>query len=464
MNNIGKPAQNLFIYRLVVIKLAVKKMQSAKFHMILIFLAVLVGSFGLSPAISSLMNYVTIESRGRIALEGSVVTANSGSANDIQLAVDQVATAGGGTVYVPEGEWNFVEVGEPWQTVNIPAGVNVLGAPTVRDENDQVTEWKTVLQMPYDIPSNSIWFRIVGSSNPNQPARFSDIKLVGYRSINPSSTTLHTAIYVLDVIDFRIDHSCFEHTTLGITIWGLQCRGVIDHCRLYNIYGFDVLTQYTRSNILYGVQLHRGYWSTGFDPTMSVLGQYTDYTVFIEDCYFSRWRHCVAGAHGSHYVFRYNTIDDDFGHFSLDVHGMRDTGSDRWGGRGAEIYENRFINAIPDDFKTIFQNGGGCGVWFNNYIDNSYRSDGIVLYPEDYVPSSTWHLQDFYLWSKLGAWNPDWDGIPDGFTADRNVLADWSRSAGNRGDPNYPNVDPSWSIAGYTPYPYPHPLTLEAGS
>jgi hypothetical protein len=314
--------------------------------------------------------------------------------------------------------------------------------------------------MPHNVASGAIWFKIVGSNDPNEPSRFSDIKLVGYRSIDSSSITEHYSILVEDVRNFRIDHCYFEHVTAGIDIWGYTTCGVIDHNRLVNIYGFDNLADYTKGNIGYGVKVGRGYYSTGYgyESLMDVLGKYTDHSVYIEDNYFSKWRHCVASGHGVHYVFRYNTIDNDFGHFSLDAHGLRDTGANRWGTRACEIYENTLINAISTDFRTIFQNGGGSGVWFNNYIDSTYRSDGIVLYVEDAVTSETWHLKDFYLWSAKGSWTSNWEGTPSGFTANRNVLADWDRDAGSPSDLDYPNVDPSWSIAGYKPYTYPHPL------
>jgi len=415
----------------------------------------------LSLTFPALIDGVVIRSSGQISLSKTTVPAQSGSATDIQAAID-IAAAGGGDVYIPEGTFNFVGIDEPWMTVNVPAGVNLFGAPTQRDANDQVTQWKTILRMPYDVPGSwsdmPVWFTVNGNSDPNKPTRISDIKLVGYRSVDPSSTTLHRGIDINNVVDFRIDHVMLEHTTGGgITIWG--SNGVIDHSKLINIYGFDDLSNYLNGNIGYGVAVARGWGAVSFDPTMSVLGKYTSYTIFIEASYFSKWRHVVSSAFGGHYVFRYNIIDQDFGHFSLDAHGMRDTNNR--GTRAAEIYENTLINAVLNDFDTIFQDGGGSGVWFNNYIDTSYRSDGIALYPEDAVPDATWQLKDFYLWSKKGPWTPRWDGIPDGFTATRNVLADWNRLAYDRTNPSYPNVNSTWSIAGYIPYIYPHPLTLE---
>jgi len=472
MNKNTRQSRNLFIHIILTTKSAVKGLQSRKLYAALFVLIITVGAFSLSAAISSLTDYVIIRSSGRTGPVANV-TANSGSAKDIQAAVDEVATVGGGVVHIPQGEFDFVNVGEPWETVNIPAGVNLFGAPTERTKglpvsdqgmnpNDQVVEWKTVLKMPWDVTSDidnpPKWFSVTGDFSPDQPTRISDIKLVGYRSIDPSSTTVHTAIDMSYVKNFRIDHCCFEHTTAGISLWG--CCGVIDHCRIYNIYGYDDLSQYHNSDVGYGVQIHRD-WTVNFEPTMLVLGQYTSYTVFIEDCYFSKWRHCVASGHGAHYVFRYNTIDQDLGHFSLDAHGLRDTQEGHGGTRCAEFYENKLTNAVVGDLDLVLQNGGGCGVWFNNYVDSSYATGGMTLYPEDYIPSETWHLKDFYLWSGLGGWNPGWDGIPNGFTADRNVLADWSRTAYNAGDSNYPNVNPSWSIAGYQPYPYPHTLATE---
>ena len=444
-----------------------KEMQNTGRYTKLIVIALLIGMLTIAPALSSLTDTAVIGNTGTISYFVEV-TAASGYWQDIQAAVNQVVASGGkGNVSIPEGTFNFVNVGESWTgaRVNIPAGVNLFGAPTERDADGQVVEWRTILVMPWNVPgawtNTPVWFSINGNSDLGKPSRFSDIKLQGYRSISSSSTTIHRAIAVDRVRDFRIDHCAFEHTTGGILAGGLYCNGVIDHNKLYNIYGFDDLSNYMNGNIGYGIQVARDLSSIGYEPLMNVLGKYTDHSVFIEDNYFSKWRHCVASGHGAHYVFRYNVIDDDFGHFSLDAHGLRDTGSNRWGTRATEFYENTLTNVmISEGWWNIFQNGGGSGVWFNNYIDTSYRSNGIVLYTEDVIQSETWHLKDFYLWSSKGPWAPSGNGVPSGFTADRNVLADWSRQAGDPTDLNYPNVNPSWSIAGYKPYPYPHPLTL----
>jgi hypothetical protein len=436
---------------------------------------------------AQLTNTAKIYNTGQISV--NKVWAKSGYWRDIQAAVDAVAAAGGGIVYIPEGTWNFVNVGESWTgaRVIVPPGVSIFGAPTERtsglpydgigmNPNDQVVEWRTVLVMPWDVPgtwgSIPVWFKLGdGSQNPNKPIRFSDIKLVGYRSFNSSSVTLHRGIAIYGVINFRIDHCYFEHicggaiNILNYYYQNFYCSGVIDHCYFVNIYGYDVLSNYTAGNIGYGVSIGRSYYAPGeqpmpYEPKENMLGKYTNHTVFIEDCYFSKWRHCVSSGHGGYYVFRHNTIENDFGHFSLDVHGLRDSEPGRAGGQGAEIYHNKFLNCSDQNsVRGVFQCGGGYGVWFNNYIDTSYSSSGIVLYPEDYVPSETWHVKDFYLWSSLGPWRSSWSGIPSGFNATRNVYADWTRPAYNSSDPRYPNTDQSWSIAGYTPYPYPHPLT-----
>ena len=343
--------------------------------------------------------------------------AASGYWSDIQDAIDLCTT--GDTVHIPSGTYNFVNVDEGWAAarVTIPAGVNLFGALTSRDEDGQVTEWNTVLNMPWDVPDDDapVWFKVIGDGSLGVSSRISDIKLIGYRTTDAESVTGHRGIRVEDTLDFRIDHCCLEHTTGGgIVTFGAKCSGVIDHCKIYNIYGVTNLANYLLGNVGYGVASSRGYFSIGygFEDMDNVLGKYTDHSVYIEDCYFSRWRHCTTLGHGAHHAVRYCVFDNDFDSFTIDMHGLRDSGENRWGGRCGEYYHNTFTNKIGSYFPDppaavggrLAQFEGGCGVWFNNTVDTTYDGyhGGIVTYEQCTVPNTIWDLTNFYLWSPLG--------------------------------------------------------------
>jgi hypothetical protein len=437
----------------------------------IVIVAVLLAVIVVSPALSSLSSNFVLTFTGRIQ-SGTSITAQSGSAVDIQTAINYISNNGGvGTVTIPAGTFNWVPTGSSWVTVAVPAGINIIGAPpTGSDSLGIPTAWTTIIRANIDSGGRQdrpkTWFRIgTGESDPNKPIRFANIKLIGYRYSEQTAAEMEIGIELHGVVDYRIDHSCFENLGEGgvvVPCWyqdNMYCNGVIDHCKFYNTYGFDNLVQYTQGNIDYGVQFQRAYWPDAqlsqpmpCEPTMEALGQYNDHTHFVENCYFSKWRHCVSSGHGAYYVFRYNLVDHDFGHYSIDVHGLRDAEAGRAGGRGLECYENTFTNSV--EMSGLFQTSGGCGAWFNNYCDSTY--DGITL--SEFIPpldNPLWNLKDFYMWSAKGH-TPSTPATA-GMT---NVAVEWSRQAGNPGDANYPNVDPSWSIAGYTPYPYPHPLTL----
>jgi len=451
MNRNMKPVPNLFTYRILAIRLAVKEMKSVNFYAILLVSVMLFGIFSLSPAISTLMNDVIIRSTGRISVR---VTANSGSAKDIQAAVDVIEAAGEGVVYIPEGTFNFVEVGDPWMTVDVPSGVSLFGAPTERDADGQVVAWKTVLVMPYDVPGSwgvgnyPIWFNIIGNGDPNKPSRFSDIKLVGYRSIDPNSTTIHLGIQIKNVVDFRVDHCYFEHICGGVlAASGMNCRGVIDHCFFVNHYG-HVESGWLNCTVGYGVQMGREDGDVWEDDITKVLGQYTNYTVFIEDCYFEKWRHCIAANRGAHYILRYSTIKDDFGFGSIDAHGWGSwdgTKITQVGTRAVEIYNCTITDAIQSPWATFIR--GGAGVAFNNTVGGGTYSAFIYLGNEaDPEVSKCW-CHDWWIWdntlltgcTEIIKYDPD-NQIIEG--------VDYFLHPPHTFD--------------YEPYPYPHPLTLEA--
>jgi hypothetical protein len=405
----------------------------------------------LSPAISSLTSSTIISSTGTIQTNGYAQIAQSGSATDIQAAVDFVASQGGGNVYIPAGTFNFSEVGEPWTTVTIPAGVNLYGAENQRDANGQNVDWNTVLVMPYDVPSKTngqptTWFKVVGQSDPNKPTRISNLKLVGYRTVDPNSTTVHTAIHMGGgngggVLNFRIDHCYFLNTAGGVICAGTEVsgdtanyitKGVVDHCNFINTAGIP--EPYESLTVGYGVHVTRGGGWTGTPwetDITQVLGKYTDYTVYVEDCYFERWRHCVVSRAGAHVVLRHSIIRNDFGYGSVDIHGDVP-------GRALEVYDNVMDSPIGWTGamnQTVWWRAGG-GVAFNNVV-NDYNGF-IYLSKENGDPAYQPH--DIWVWGNtLGS------GV--------NLLETGGCVLGT----DYFLSEPSF----YTPYAYPHPLTLE---
>jgi hypothetical protein len=426
---------------------SMKVMQTTGLYIKLIVIALLVVSVTIAPIFSAPITTAIIENTGTIGNVGEV-TAESGYWQDIQTAINQVVAQGGiGNVRIPAGTFNFVNVGEQWTgaRVTIPAGVNLLGANTERDAAGQVTEWKTILIMPYDVPGPSnnppTWFKINGNSNPSKPSRFSDIKLQGYRFLNQNSVTVHRAIELYAVVNFRIDHCYFRDTTGGIFVGGpanSKSCGVIDHCKLIN-------SRVTVRWYIYDCDVHYGVGCTRYSSTIweddinKVLGKYLDYSVYIEDCYFEKWRHCVSANEGAHYVFRHNTIKNDVALGSLDAHGTYNY----VGTRAVEIYNNQILDPVGNAegvLDTIYIRGGG-GVIFNNVVNGYNRF--VFTYREGSVEKCWPH--DLWIWGNtLGGIHP--------------VIVYYNSTIGGPVE----GVDYFlYEKTDYTPYPYPHPLTLE---
>ena len=110
-------------------------MKSEKTIMFLLILVVCV-SLGGSIVHSALSSSITIQASGTISL--SYVLAQSGSASDIESAIDYAVDHGISNVQIPAGVYDFISVGQSWHYVTIPEGINLFGAPTQRDANGQV--------------------------------------------------------------------------------------------------------------------------------------------------------------------------------------------------------------------------------------------------------------------------------------------------------------------------------------
>jgi len=450
--------------------------------LVVILATLFIGTFCLSSVISSSTNLITIKSSGQISTANA--TAASGYWRDIQNAINWIVAHGGkGNVHIPVGTWNFVNVNESWSTarVTVPAGINIFGAPVETYSNGSVVAWNTVLVMPWDMPENPdhddnpVWFEADGNGAYSSLGfEFSDIKMVGYRYFDNQSCYMHRSIDVNNIVNFRIDHDCFQDICAGMGTYGATCNGVIDHCVLNNTVGnpgrygdcapYD---DYTVRTVGYGILIARTNTEGSWDPNLQdVAGQYTNYTVVIEDCYFSRWRHDICTQQGAACVVRHCIFDSDYMVGDVDAHGAYDVLL--YPNRCVEIYDNVFINPYGLDYTytaRIYLNGqvyggvtyptypggrgpfytlhggrnpiqirGGATFIFNN-TEQGANSDSFTILTSDGIGlDGLGPAGPCYLWNNTYASATYVDGT--------GYVTAYSQ--------------PSW----YTPYQYPHPLTL----
>jgi len=400
----------------------------------------------------------------------TVYKASSGHYSDIQDAVDEASA--GDIVYAPEGTFNFVNVSESWVEVDVPAGINVFGAPTERthgiaydgngiNPNNQVVSWKTILKMPEEAPNNSRFFHFEGTQQRNLLTRFSDIKLVGYRDIDSESETEYRGVQIDDILNFRVDH-CYFRNLAGHGVraevgdygqWGKKeigrywTGGLVDHCYLVNTHGDPDWATHT---LLYGVYPHRGSYSEEWENDIrKVLGYFTDYTTIIEDCYFEKWRHDICSNFGGHYVARHNTFKDAYSRGTIDAHGWGKISNGRVlvGTRAIEVYNNKFDNSIPPSNEDTINVRGGGGVIFNNIV-TGYDRYFIHMTQEAEDAVEKCQVNDLWIW------NNDIGELQEVYVySDKNPITEnvhYYLRAPNRSSDGYE----------YTPYPYPHPLAV----
>ena len=437
MNTNIKSLPKLFIYTMLTIRRIVNEILSTKVYSLVLISVMLIGIFGLTYALN---DQVHITSTGQIAT-GRVI-ARSGSSADIQAAVDAVAAAGGGEVIIPAGTFDFVIDPNKKGIDNLPAGVIIPGGVNVFGAGAD----QTILRQPTDPPYNSAMFLIDGVNG--KPVRISGIKFDGYvAATTTGEDTNNRAITVFGTKDFRIDHCVFEDfSNTGILSKKdsatLIHKGVIDHCDFGNPY---------KDTMPYGTF----YWGYGiivvgtsynWEPDISnLLGKYVDNVVFIEDNVFSRCRHAIASNAGGYYVARHNnfTRPRPYNFHHIDVHGTSGA-APAVGGRGLEAYDNIIEDEWdPNNNKFVgwgFGIRGGGGVVFNHTIYNC--SIGIWMANDGGTQQEKCKNNDMYLWNNqiVGGGTP----LTTGADVIENV--------------NYF----LYARPNYTPYSYPHPLTLEA--
>jgi hypothetical protein len=424
-----------------------------------------------APAFSSLTQNVVIGSKG-IIVGSSVVNATSGYPADIQNAVNAVNAVGGGTVYIPAGtfHWNG-------ETVNIPAGVNVIGASYAgcmsHEDNWQSYTATTILHNDKQPTSGSLMptmFYVDGRNG--RPTRISGIQFESTAPLNSNaeSTTFYgAAIYLLQAKNFRIDHCTFidfsnfniEVSAYSTTV-GASSYGLADHCVVdspyketddplgvgwQDGYGFDVLGN-MRSNL--------GNWVGGIRNYAGKYEAIPDCALLIvEDCHFSRCRHATDGANGGFIVPRYCLFDEpaEYQHTNSNIGDISIHGGG-WGTMTPafiEAYNNvgKSKTGTTTFGTTLCRIRGGSGIFYNNQF--------LCDYPGSYAQVFIWLGQDSEVPEYAITQTYIWD----------NNLANCTFISNHTADPVLAeeNVDyflraptlaqDGWS---YVPYPYPHPL------
>jgi hypothetical protein len=424
---------------------------------------------------AQLTNTAKIHNTGQISV--NKIWAKSGSAEDIQAAVDAVAAAGGGIVYVPAGNFFFNSERTTYNGrrvgVAIPGGVSVIGA------GKDVTIL-TSLQPTY---THSAMFFCDGSND--RPIRISGITFVGYVAGDIDDGTypyVGYGVYMWCCKKFRVDHCKFLNfpdAGVGCQVYSEASKGengvyqfywnwgLIDHCDFDNPYkdersgtwywgyGVNVGGPGGPYAWLYNLSDILGRWDIETNPVRCALyqwnsseqryylvdpygGKYFRWLVYIEDCNFTRTRHATTSYGSAFYVVRYCTFTEPRpkGYPMSDVHGSLQVGG--MGGRGLESYDNVYYAAQGYAYSCAFGMRGGGGVIFNNTIYNCREGVGLSK-DQDTTPD--------FLVNDLWIWGNNFVNVTYPISDPQNLYTE--------GEDYRLQARPN-----YVPYPYPHPLAL----
>lgn len=293
-------------------------------------------------------------------------------------------------------------------------------------------------------------------------------------------------INIINCVDFVIAHCRFEYfgnAAVSITHTDTLARGLICKNEFYhNAKGYDGL------GLGYGVVVYGANKKWITDPKFGTAN-----FIFIEDNSFDYHRHAIAAGGCALYVARYNTITNNIisGNSSthaIDAHEARG-GSLRSGNyfstRAIEVYNNTIINTTFHDGTPIVKGQkvdklieraiiirGGEAVIYNNTIKGYRFGGGINIddlpwgsaYP---IPYSAGYLSGKTLGSNHSGTNSTQSAGDVFYWGNKFTPYDNSKDS-----KDFYNYDPQYFIQGrdyhlvpkpgYTPYTYPHPLSITA--
>jgi hypothetical protein len=419
------------------------------------------------------------------------VIAKSGYPQDIQEAVDQVAAAGGGTVYIPAGNWTWNN-----ETVTIPAGVNVIGTGLAgckgHEDNWENYTAQTILHntaYPAKVMFQVNTFN-PPPGTPHTPTRISGIQFEAKPPpIGTNDTASTVAIAIHQVYDFRVDHCTFiDFTGASISIDANSgtnrseySYGVVDHCLFVQPYkttpgswswgyGVDV----------FGAGGYILYTDPGWTyPVTSFFGKYggvPGYSiVYVEDSHFRYLRHMTTANQGGYIVSRFNLEEYPACTYWIamsDVHGNIAGGWNN-GGRGQEVYNCTFVAPTKEMLQTytwwagyttaVYSRGGAALIYNNTYYGNGKTGGGYPAFVtlsngDDYYsnPSMAYWANGMDC-NQIYIWDNTYYNTPFMAFDYRNISYNFTENV------NYFLRAPNQQQDGFTyaPYPYPHPLTKE---
>jgi len=400
------------------------------------------------------------------------IYASSGYADDVQEAVDMAIV--GDYVVLPEGIW--VWNGE---LVTIPdGGVNLIGASLAGCMGHE-DGWAHYT--PTTILRNNVQAQMINCGRETHgngqlnPVRISGIQLEGFPPANVAEEQSGVnALYLRQIPNFRIDYCTFVnwgsapvHITCNDGVYGanVSSYGVIDHNVITNPYK---LTPPPDGNWYWGYGIGMSGTARLSDPDImdewdeqaqNWFGYYGfkkgGIVVYIEDNHINLPRHHISSLDFAFYTARYNLLDEPacgYQAAAIDVHGPAYPS-----GRGCVAYNNKIVGAVNNQkpwggtyySAAVGLRGGSSLIYNNEFICNLYNQYNyfLLLSKGDYVEGLEYQQID-----QTYVWNNSYTGCTH-ITKPPEIIQDvhYFLRAPNQAQDGFT----------YTPYPYPHPLTVE---